>query len=277
MDFPPYWAKGTHDGFYCWRWSHRSFEEALAIANQAAQKLADRFRAGDILERGYGYPERPFREPVLREIKNRTGNLAAVITRNSYGSLVLNTARVMFVDVDLPQPKRSGGFFRKLFGKPEIGPAPDPAADVIKKAETWAHDNRSWGWRIYRTRAGLRLMTTHALFEPDADVTNAVFETLGADLLYRKLCRRQKCFRARLTPKPWRCGIEKPPTRWPFPDTKREKQFNKWQAKYEQSCSEWATCHLIRTLSSRDVHPDVQLVLSLHDELTRAGTTLPLA
>lgn len=277
MNFPPYWAKGTYEGFSCWRWSHRSLEDALALANQAAQKLADRFRSGDILKHGYGYLDRPFREPVIREIKNRTGDLAVVVTRNSYGSLVLNTARIMFVDVDLPEPKRPVGFLRKLFGKPEIGPAPDPAAEAIKKAETWAHDNRDWGWRIYRTRAGLRLLATHATFEPETDVTNDVFAALGADPLYRQLCRRQKCFRARLTPKPWRCGIEKPPARWPFADANREKQFKKWQVKYEQTCLKWATCRLIRTIRCRNIHPDVQLVLSLHDELTRAESDLPLA
>jgi len=33
--------------------------------------------------------------------------VAAAITRNSYGCLVLNTARVMFVDVDLPELDRA--------------------------------------------------------------------------------------------------------------------------------------------------------------------------
>jgi hypothetical protein len=49
---------------------------------------------------GY-YPNRPGRELVLEEIKNAAGELLAVVTRNSYGCRVLNTARVMFVDVDL--------------------------------------------------------------------------------------------------------------------------------------------------------------------------------
>jgi hypothetical protein len=102
MNFPPFWAKGVSGDFACWRWSHHSLAEAQALAVQAAQKLAERFRAGDTLRRGYGYADRPFREPMLREIKNDAGKVAAVVTRNSYGCLVLNTARVMFVDVDLP-------------------------------------------------------------------------------------------------------------------------------------------------------------------------------
>ncbi len=60
------------------------------------------------------YLDRPMREPVLREVKKDNGELAAVVTRNSYGCLVLNTARVMFVDVDLPELKPEGGFWSRF-------------------------------------------------------------------------------------------------------------------------------------------------------------------
>lgn len=277
MNFPPFWAKGEYDGFMCWRWSHRSLDEALTLAEQAARKLADRFRAGDIPKHGYGYPDRPFREPVLCELKNNAGEVAAVVTRNSYGSLVLNTARVMFVDVDLPEPKPAGGLLKRLFGKPDLKPAADPAKDAIAKAEMWSRNNPGWGWRIYRTRGGLRLLATHALFEPETAASGGVFDALGADTLYRQLCKTQKCFRARLTPKPWRCGAEKPPTRWPFSDAKAEARFNKWESAYQNTCRDWATCELIQTIGNRDVHSDVRLVVELHDETTRAEAKLKLA
>ena len=61
-------------------------------------------------------------EPVLRDWKDEQGGLTAAITRNSYGCLVLNTAQIMFVDVDAPEPKSSGGgFFAGLFGKEKTG------------------------------------------------------------------------------------------------------------------------------------------------------------
>ena len=78
---------------------------------------------------------------------------------------------------------------------------------AIAKVENWTRNNPDWGWRIYRTRAGLRLLATHALFDPEAAASDGVFDALGADPLYRQLCKTQKCYRARLTPKPWRCGI----------------------------------------------------------------------
>ncbi len=75
----------------------------------------------------------------------------------------------------------------------------------IAKAELWTRNHSDWGWRIYRTRAGLRLLATHALFDPETAAADGVFDALGADPLYRQLCKTQKCFRARLTPKYWRC------------------------------------------------------------------------
>jgi hypothetical protein len=254
-------------------------EEAQALANEAAKQLAALVKGGNFPPHHQGYyPGRPFREQVLREVKNDSGQVIAVITRNSYGCAVLNTSRVMFVDVDLPEPKPSGGFLKRLFGKPEVAPASDSLQNaVVAKAENWMRNNDGWGWRIYRTRAGLRLLATHALFEPEAAASNGVFQAMGADPLYTQLCKSQKCFRARLTPKPWRCGIWQKPERWPWLTPKTEAKFQKWEKEYESSSSEWATCRLISAIGNRDVHPDVQLIVGLHDDATRTASKLNLA
>ena len=62
-------------------------------------------------------------------------------------------------------------------------PAPpgNPLNDAVTKAEQWARNHDGWGWRIYRTRAGLRLLATHALFEPEIAVSDGLFDALGAD------------------------------------------------------------------------------------------------
>jgi hypothetical protein len=211
-------------------------------------------------------------------VKNNDGEVVAVITRNSYGCQVLNTSRVMFVDVDLPEPKPSGGFLKRLFGKPDPAPPANPLQNaVVAKAENWMRQNGEWGWRIYRTRAGLRLLATHALFDPEAAASNGVFQALGADPLYTQLCKTQKCFRARLTPKPWRCGIHKKPERWPWLTPKLESRFQKWETDYQALSGEWATCRLISAPGNPSVHPDARIIINLHDEATRAGSKLNLA
>jgi hypothetical protein len=115
------------------------------------------------------------------------------------------------------------------------------------------------------------------LVEADSDVGDAVFEALGADPLYRKLCRAQKCFRARLTPKPWRCGVRRKPERWPWQNAKAESKFREWEAKYQASSANWATCELLRQIGNPTVHPEVQSVQKLHDDATRASSKLQLA
>jgi len=276
MNFPPFWAKGVSGDFICWRWSSSSLAEAQSEADQAARQLAERFKQGDFPPKHGGYyPNRPFREPVLQEIRNDAGELAAVITRNSYGCLVLNTARMMFVDVDLPEPAKPGLFGRLFGSKP--APPPVSADSAIARVENWTRHHPDWGWRIYRTRAGLRLLATHALFEPEAAASDGVFEALGADPLYRQLCKTQKCFRARLTPKPWRCGVRRKPERWPFLDARAEKSFQKWDAQYQSFSFNWATCEFVKTVGNGAVHAEVQAVLKIHDEMTKANVKSQLA
>ena len=257
MNFPRYWASATSNGFTCWRWSNTSLSEAESQARAAAVQLAERFRLqGRILER-YGYPDRPLREPVLREFHDPSGRLNAVLTRNSYGCEILNTSAAMFVDIDLAKDAELPG--------------------ALARAESWAHKQAGWNWRVYRTRGGLRLLATHRLFDPKEPECQAVFDAVAADPLYRRLCLTQECFRARLTPKPWRCAIPNPPARWPFSNIASEARFADWVVNYRAVSNTRATCFFIRTMGSGAVHPELQPVIALHDDATRAGTNLPLA
>jgi hypothetical protein len=218
------------------------------------------------------------REPVLREIRNGAGELTAVLTRNSYGCLVLNAARAMFVDIALPEPRASaGGWLGRLFGKPRPAPSAARVDAALAKAKAWSARQPGWGWRVYRTRAGLRLLATHALFEPHAETTQAVFAELDSDLFYRQLCGTQKCFRARLTPKPWRCGVVNPPVRWPWEDPRAEGRFKEWESRYLEHCRDYATCELVETVGSPPLHPEIEPLVNLHDDTTRAESKLPSA
>jgi hypothetical protein len=275
MRFPQYWAEGSSGDFVAWRWSFTSLDEAKVLADEAARRLEARFRAGEQFQRhGQYYPDRPFREEILQEIKTDTGETFAVITRNSYGCEVLNTARVMFVDIDLPEAK-GPGLFGKLFGKASA--AVSPEADSLAKIESWTKTQPGWGWRVYRTRAGLRLLATHDVVPADSPLTKSIFEELDADPLYQKLCAAQNCFRARLTPKPWRCGVREKPERWPYANSNCAQAFAKWDAKYRTASDNWATCALVRAIGNPAVHPQIDPILKLHDEATRAESNLHLA
>ena len=278
MNFPKFWARGSSGDFFCWRWSSQSLAEAQSLADQAARQIAERFPDGVFPAKPGGYyPDRPFREEVLQEIKDGDGQITAVVTRNSYGCLVLNTARAMFVDIDFPESKSSGGFFSRFFGKPQPQPIVDLPAGTMTKIEDWTRNHADWGWRVYRTRAGLRLLATHAPVAANAANIDSVFSALGADALYWKLCNTQKCFRARLTPKPWRCGLRQKPERWPWLDDRRKKRFENWEGKYQVCSAQWATCEFLRQIGNPVVHPEIQSIIKIHDLPSRIESKLPLA
>lgn len=161
-----------------------------------------------------------------------------------------------------------GGLFGSLFGKP--AEPEDPAKAAMAKASAWAQAHPGWNWRVYRTKGVLRLLAMHALFDPADPVCERVFAAVEPDPLYRKLCQTQECFRARLTPKPWRAKIGHPPARWPFADAGEEQAFANWDSKYEAACRSKATCHLL-DMGSGEVHADLRQIVNLHDETTRAS------
>jgi hypothetical protein len=265
MKFPKFWARGRSGAFSTWQWSDNSVEEAKARADEAALRLEMQFNANGRPTLRYGYANRPLREPVLRELLDSAGQVAHAITRNSYGCQVLNSTRALFVDVDLPdESPKTGGLFGSLFGRHE-----NPEQASITKAAHWAATQPDWNWRVYRTKAGLRLLATHSLFDPSNPICESVFDAVDADPLYRKLCQTQKCFRARLTPKPWRCGVPNPPTRWPFANLLEERNFSDWDTRYQSACRVKATCQLVDP-GKGPVHPELQPLIHLHDEMTRA-------
>jgi hypothetical protein len=285
MNFAKFWARGKFRGFVAWGWSNASVAEAEAMGCARAERIAERLARNELRGRSYLYGmDRPMRELVLREFPDDTGKLAGVITRNSYGCDVLNTAQIMFIDVDVPEPRARpgiGGFLGSLFGRPnKQAPekhADDAKSELLARAKQTVDRDSSWGWRIYKTRAGFRLLATHRLFDPVEATSDDLFEHLGADPLYRKLCQTQKCFRARLTPKPYRCEIRNPPDGWPWPDQKSHDRYKAWENKYSTAAKTFATCELITSMGNPQTHASINPIIAVHDQMTRVGTKLPLA
>jgi hypothetical protein len=266
LRFSKYWAKGVSGRFSCWRQSDISQTDAQNMANIRASELEKIYRnSGDVPDK-YLYSDRMLREPIVKEV------FGSIISRNGYGSLILNSSNIMFVDIDFP---KIGWFvsFLNLFKKSPI----EPCSEILDKVRFWTISHPGWGWRVYSTAAGMRLIATHQLFDPESPQVHQVFEELGADPLYRVLCKVQKCFRARLTPKPWRCNFMAPPKKWPWKNSEDEYQFDNWLRLYESKSKDFSVCHLLAVIGSDFVHPDINPVLSVHDEYTRVALKMQLA
>ena len=92
------------------------------------------------------------------------------------------------------------------------------------------------------------------------------------DSLYMTICQKQDCFRARLTPKPYRMNMRR--YKVPFPREIEDAEFQGWLAEYERESRNFNVCKFIEQVGARH---SVNDVVHLHDEITGANFRQPLA
>lgn len=296
-------------------WSDTSLAEAQAMADTRARETFDRMLAGETLSRSE--PRVPYDAeglPIREQIVERDGDI--VITRNSYGARCLNSPNVLFADVDFDEPKstwnkyyflaallaaaiagvvsRNIGVFlvasifaigiavnlAKTRGRQlhRANGGPEQRARAPIDAFVAAHPD--WHLRLYRTPNGFRLLAMHRVFDPNDPTVVEFFKAIGADPYYALLCQRQHCFRARVSPKPWRIDIDEsrmPRPRWWPIDADRLIERERWVAVYERKSEAYASCRFVESLGSRDYVSQTQAVQRLHDSMCRAESALPLA
>jgi len=285
-----YWARAAEPvqsedhpwNIECYGGSDTSVEEALERAAERARAAAVAIRDGHEPQL-YAYGERPLREEIIREIEF-DGDIAAIITRNSYGALILNTANVAFADIDYPaqddsdaQPQGClAALLGLLTGSPEQPSqlSQENRADqdeaIVDRVRQLVEQSEGLGVRLYRTSNGFRVLVTSQTWDPLSSETTQLLEDFGSDPLYVTLCRSQQCFRARLTPKPYRCEMENPPGRFPWPDDAAEQAFRKWEQKYEQKTQGYSACVFIGAFGYPDVDPVAESIVRLHDGIACA-------
>jgi hypothetical protein len=299
-----------------WGWSLASASEAQAMAQSRAEEALQRILRGEKLERrepriAYnGAVGLPIREEVISRTRD------AVITRNSYGALCLNTPNVLIADIDLPESSTGasiveylivlviaclGGYYlgsivmlialfviasflyglvRSMVDR-KMAPSTEEKRNRAKeRVVEFARSNIDWSLRLYETPNGLRVIATHRVFEPNEVEVNDFFDAIKADPVYRMMCHNQACFRARLTAKPWRIGIPshmRPrPGVWPVTGEKLRMR-QEWIDVYNQKIVGFAACRYLESFGPSRTDPQVEGVVQLHDELSQANTSLPLA
>ncbi|MEO1035269.1 MAG: hypothetical protein AAFX44_06910 [Pseudomonadota bacterium] len=297
-------------------WSNDSEADALERARERVEDAAERATRGEkvrLIDRKVPYNGAEGL-PIREEVIARHGD--TVITRNSYGALCLNTPDVLFADVDFTPPSYAAYgwmvFFvivgtgvaltmsgwgvtaisiaflvaailaapiGKLIGRLVSSASRDPVAVSMQRIEAFADKHPSWSLRVYRTPNGLRILAMHAVFDPVGDDALAFLRAVGSDKNYVRMCRNQRCFRARVSPKPWRIDIAhiKPrPGVWPIrPERMAERES--WVDDYERKSRDYASCRYVSTVGMSHSDRRCEDVCRLHDELCRSDRDLPLA
>ena len=270
MKFPKYWTRAYSPTktVVARGWSEQSQAEADQNAQArlarilAALKSRKPFQLD--LDR-YGYViDHIICEEVIDRIA-QDGREIGVVSRNAYGSLILNAAELMFVDIDFPRPYRAGCLIPNWFQRKPVEPPAEELA--LTSVRQWQSAHPDVSLRVYRTFAGLRLMVINKAFRRVDESAVAMMEQLGSDALYVKLCRSQNCFRSRLTPKPWRVEMKNIPAKFPFKTQEEHQQFEAWNARYVAAAANYCVCRLVEVLGA-DAPLEQHLgLIDLHDRL----------
>lgn len=301
-------------------WSDQSTQAARAHAEERAKAALDAILSGEKLPRrelrsNYGILGVPIREQIVA----RHGDV--IVTRNSYGALCLNTPDVLFADMDfeqmpsgwvLPLFASAGAWIAgmavaklalgqrmfmaivagivamfilnlavKSWKRMAFGRDGGPDGRALARVQAFSQRNPGWHMRAYRTPAGLRLLAMHRVFSPEDAEVDRLFRAMNGDRLYSTMCKVQQCFRARLTAKPWRIGMErhiKPRVAaWSSDQAARPDRLA-WIAEYERKAAGFAACRYMQSFGDTDrVDPRAEQVRALHDDAARALVDLPLA
>jgi hypothetical protein len=279
---PRHWAKadgsvtdprGKLYRLAVWGWSNDSVADAVAAARRRLADVRARLAKGELRD-GYAYGTRPLREEIVRSLGEPGTAGEAVVTRNGYGALVLNTAQVPFIDVDCADPP--SGLRRLLRLRPR-SPLRTPD-EALARIRTACERRRRHAFRIYRTCAGFRVLVTDLILDPRSAAANDLLSDFSADEAFRRLCKLQGSFRARLTPKPWRVNLPRPPGEHPREQAETRAAFADWLTKYEAASERFATCRFLEPAGAGRAGADSRAIVEEHDRVTRAiAPQLPLA
>lgn len=270
---PKYWSQASgsaqEPGGYRywltpWGWSSESVADAAHVAARRLSEIAAKAARGQLLQHTY-YPRTPLREQILSEGHGDDGALIAAITRNRYGAQVLNTDAVLIADVDFPRRTITQGakLLRSLFTRGSE-PARSPEELALGAVTGFADSRPDLGVHVYRTAAGLRVFITGTDLPPDAPRARQILESFASDPLYIHLCAAHKTYRARLTPKPWRCGWYSLNVDYPWQHEEASREAEAWVAGYERKAHGYAVCERIGS-SGPPPSPHEAEVLRLHD------------
>lgn len=282
INIPKYWHKVEYkqgkDSVVVNGWSHNSQTEAVEKAEKKAKKVFDMIMS-DKKPDSYEYFQTPIREEIVENIYH-DGKVVSVISRNRYGALVLNTENVLFADRDF-KPFCAGGFINaiKLMFNPKKKKEliEMQIKDEISAVIEWGKRNPGHPFRLYRTFAGLRLIFTGKLYDPKDEGTLALLDSLGSDPMYIKLTKNQSCFRARMTPKPWRIKCDRPPHRFPYLNEKEYTAHMKWLEDYSNKSRNYKICTLIGGADNALEICEIKKIVDLHDRMASVKDEMPLA
>lgn len=237
--------------------SDHSMEDTERDADERiahAQKIIDSGRSGS------DEYEEDLIEEVLYKIDHEN-----VVSINNYGETILTTKKYMFIDID----NYSYSILARIFG-----------INYIRKKLAYKHvintmklpEYKKYGFRVYETYKGFRLVVMNIDFLPKSRESEMVIEKFKGDPKYFWHVKKQNCYRARLTPKAARVKKRTEMSIYPKRSTSEQDEIADWRKGYEPFVGKYAICRLVATHGKSS--PDS--IIEFHDQETLIDKKLPL-
>lgn len=202
---------------------------------------------------------------IIEEIIEKIDD-ANIVTRNRYGALVLNSKELLFIDVDAYSKTLFDLIFRRKYSLKDL-----MLHNIEKTAKKIKYAD--FGFRVYETANGFRILITNKSFDPRSNESKRIMDDFHSDYLYRWLCIKQNCYRARLTPKPYRVNQKKIKVIYPNRNEMQEQELSNWLNEYEQKSNSFSTCRLVKEYGRTRMNK----VIEYHDKVTGIKLATPLA
>ena len=229
------------------------------------------------IDGNFNYKKNKDYEVDIREEIIATVNDENIITRNRYGALVLNSTSLVMVDVDdasfrwrykwnLNVFQNFTNIFKRRSFREIIEEETAKFCDLYASKGAYV--------RLYRTPNGYRILL---LFDqppnPGSTLSKTIMSQFRSDYTYANMCIKQRCYRARLTPKPWRVKLKALKAIFPFRTVEEDIKHNEWVDKYHRISEKYAACRLMESFGNTKTDK----ALDYHDKFCKALSNLPLA
>lgn len=233
-----------------------SKEDARRVLLERAAQIESRIQR----KAGVDEYEADIKEAIAHEIDANN-----VITVCRYGALILNTTQYSIYDLD--------GYHKSMFDF--FGPMRQMSLKqrIVHKFKITAAKIPELGrsFRIYETSKGIRVIGKQYL-DPGHKRFLKIMLALCADYTYSILCIKQRCFRARLTPKPYRMKIDTFKVLSPLEC--ETAQYQSWAAMYASEAQAFSVVKLIEAVGDDFAN---EPVIAEHDRRCNMSAELKLA
>ncbi len=202
----------------------------------------------------------PIKEHVAEEFDRNN-----IVTVCRYGAKILNTTDYTILDLDTYAFDFWDLFkaIRKLPKKERI------VAKFLQRRKKYPEIGNDF--RIYETAKGIRIIGKKYI-APDTRNYQTLMRKFAVDDIYVLMSKRQDCYRARLTPKPYRMKINTIKIRTPLDCETQD--YRNWSEQYENASQNYCVVKHITSIG-KDFSSDP--IIAFHDTICGAHRERKLA